>query len=75
MLVLRNSNRQLPHQRHRQDLGNRNAIMDGMGRTRRLMLVISDIHLLYHEEVRSSNKRMLNSYQLLAFSHQQTTDC
>jgi hypothetical protein len=39
------------------------------------MLVISYIYLLYHEEVRSSNKRMLNNYQLLAFSHQQTTDC
>jgi hypothetical protein len=49
--------------------------MDGMGRTRRRMLVISYIHLLYHEEVRSSNEGMLNSYQLLAFSHQQTTDC
>jgi hypothetical protein len=32
------------------------------------MLVISDIHLLYHEEVRSSNERMLNSYQLSAVS-------
>lgn len=75
MLVLRHSNRQLFNQRHRQDLGNRNAIMDGMGRTRCLMPVISYIHLLYHEEVGSSNERMLNSYQLLAFSHQQTTDC
>ena len=44
--------------------------MDGMGRPRSMMLVVSNLHLLNHEEVGISNERMLNSYQLLAFSNQ-----
>lgn len=59
MLVLRHCDRKLLDQRHRQNLGNRNAIMDGMGSSRSIMLVISNLHLLHHEEVRSSDERML----------------
>ena len=59
MLVLRHSDRQLFNQRHRKNLGNRNAIMDGMGCPRSVMLVISNRHLLYYEKIRSSNERML----------------
>lgn len=59
MLVLCHRDRKLSHQRHRKDLGNRNAIMDGMGSSRRLMLIVSNLHLLNHEEVRISDKRML----------------
>jgi hypothetical protein len=33
--------------------------MDGMGRTRRIMLVISHRHLLNNEEIRSCDKGML----------------
>ena len=61
MLVLRHRDRKLFNQRHRQDLGNRNAIMDGMGCSRSIMSVISYLHLLYHEEVRSSDERMLGT--------------
>ena len=59
MLVLRHCNRQLFNQRHRQNLGHRNAIMDGMGRSRRIMFIISSLHFLYHEEIRSCNEGML----------------
>ena len=59
MLVLRHCNRQLFNQRHRQNLGHRNAIMDGMGRSRRIMFIISSLHFLYHEKAGNCDKRML----------------
>lgn len=61
MLVLRHRDRKLFDQRYRQDLGNRNAIMDGMGSSRSIMLVVGSLHLLHHEEVRISYERMLIS--------------